>query len=239
MRLLFLLLCLLPFSAEAKLLVADVSQHRIAIDSRFKGTSLLIFGARGDAGDIIVVVRGPAADFTLRKKERHAGIWVNADTVTYKDLPYYYSIASTRPLPEMQREGLLENLAVGPEYLDFSTDATGVDKAAFRQAFLQERFGNALYTPLPRQISFMGDTLFKTVVDFPATIPRGNYTAEVYLIQNNRLLSMQSTPIKVEKEGFDAFVFDMAHGHPLFYGLIAVMLAFTIGWAAGLLFRKV
>ena len=84
----------------------------------------------------------------------------------------------------------------------------------------------------------MGETLFKTVIPFPDTIPRGMYTAEIYLISDGTLVGMQALPIKVEKTGFDAAVYDFAHVHPLRYAAIAITMAIIAGWGADKVFRR-
>ncbi len=73
-----LFLALLATQSRAQQsLVSDISSHRIGITSSFTGTELLLFGALGEAGDVVVVVRGPDQKVTVRRKERVAGIWIN------------------------------------------------------------------------------------------------------------------------------------------------------------------
>src|SRR5271155_5038835 len=92
-----ILLLLLPLAASAKPLVADLSQYRIEIDSSFTGTRLLLFGSRNDIGDIVIVVRGPERKFTVRRKERIAGVWMNHRERHFDDVPAYYAIATSKP----------------------------------------------------------------------------------------------------------------------------------------------
>lgn len=55
----FLILILfLPFLVSAKPIVADLALRSIEIDTNFTGIDILLFGARDDAGDIVIVVRG-------------------------------------------------------------------------------------------------------------------------------------------------------------------------------------
>src|SRR6185437_9480944 len=92
-------------AAEADDLVAGLSQDIIQITSNYTGTDIVAFGAIENmnvmtaAGplDIVVAVRGPDADITVRKKERVAGIWLNNHGVVMRAIPSYYYVASTRP----------------------------------------------------------------------------------------------------------------------------------------------
>lgn len=236
--------------AHAKPLIADLSRHIIEIDSSFRGTQLILFGARQSAGDVMVVVRGPARDYTLRKKERVGGIWINRYTTQLFDTPDYYAIAATKPLELLIAPALAQALGLGLSHLnlpdrmkdDEDTAASGAIvspiKREFNDAYIAFQQTRGVYRTSNDDIAFMGDTLFKTTINFPDTIPRGIYTAETYLFNNGRLISVQSTPLVVRKSGFDAVVYDMAHQHPTLYGMIAVILAVSAGWLASAAFRR-
>ena len=61
--------------AHANALVADLSKDQIRVASNFTGEKILLFGAIEDTGpsgasDVVVVVRGPSENFTLRRKKR-------------------------------------------------------------------------------------------------------------------------------------------------------------------------
>jgi uncharacterized protein (TIGR02186 family) len=245
-RTLIIAICLFwPWQAAAKPLIADLSQYNIAINSSFMGTKLILFGARQTAGDVVVVIRGPARDYTLRKKDRLGGIWVNRTSLEVKGIPDYYTIASTKPLdsilsPEQQR--ILEIGIPELPYLNgeamTESELTFDEATAFRDAFIEQREQKRLYNDNVHAVSFMGDTLFKTTLPFPDTIPRGNYTAETYLIYNGQIVGVQSTPLTVAKTGFDAAIFQLAHEYPVLYGILAVFMAITAGWGAAALFKR-
>jgi uncharacterized protein (TIGR02186 family) len=238
-----LLILLLPLPAMAKPLVADLSQYNIAIDSRFTGARLILFGARQAAGDVVVVVRGPARDYTIRQKERVGGIWVNRHHMDMNDIPDYYAIATTRPLDTLLTPHMQRVLQIGIPNLPYQQTATDdlspPERKVFQDAFIDNRLRKRLYSDNIQPVSFMGDTLFKTILPFPDVTPRGGYTAETYLIYNGQIVGMQSTPIRVAKQGFDATLFQLAHEHPALYGILAVLMAVSAGWIASTLFRKV
>src|SRR5437660_3375508 len=83
-RCLFLTLLLLwPTPGRGEGLVADLTSHLIAITTGFSGASVVLFGAIDGRGDVVVVVRGPDREMTVRRKSRIAGIWVNTRAVTF------------------------------------------------------------------------------------------------------------------------------------------------------------
>ncbi|NBB83255.1 MAG: hypothetical protein GVY28_07595, partial [Alphaproteobacteria bacterium] len=90
-----------PRLAAAQDLVADLSDHLIAISTDFTGTEVVLFGAIAEPGAVAVTVRGPADPVVVRRKERVLGIWVNTDTVELDAAPTFYAVATSGPLDEV------------------------------------------------------------------------------------------------------------------------------------------
>ena len=82
-----LALALAAGPAQGDAVVADLSSHLVAITGGFTGTSVVLFGAVDGGGDIIAVVRGPEHELTVWRKGKVAGIWVNAESVTFTGVP--------------------------------------------------------------------------------------------------------------------------------------------------------
>ena len=237
MVLTFVFCCSLAVQAQSRPIIADLSLRTIEIDSSFNGIDMLLFGARNEAGDIVIVVRGPKRDYTVRKKERIGGIWINREHVEFTDTESFYSIASSRPIEDIQNENLLSALGIGKKNL-ISTEDLSENEKHFRQALLDFQTQKNLYPTEIGTVSFIGDTLFRSILHFPENITRGTYTAEIYLIRNGELTAMQSTPVLTYKKGFDAYVYDLAYNYPALYGLLAIFLALLAGWIAGIVFKK-
>ena len=85
-------------SARSEGIVADLSSHLVAISSGFTGASVVLFGATEGGGDIIAVIRGPERELTVWRKGKVAGIWVNAESMTFSNVPSFYAVAASRPL---------------------------------------------------------------------------------------------------------------------------------------------
>ncbi len=238
-RTLLILLCLfISTAANAAPLLADLSNYQITMNSTFNGTKIFVFGTRNDAGDVIVVVRGPTKNYIVRKKKQMAGLWVNAERVKLYRTPDFYAIASSKPLGDLSYNKMLEQLAISQKFL-FNAQMNAAPYKEFTDAFIAYQQTRRLYNTDQTPITFMGETLFKTVIDFPDNIPPGTYNAEIYLLKENTVVGTHIIPIIVSKIGVDAFIYNYAHQHPFLYGLSAVLLALSAGWFAGRLFEKV
>ena len=99
-------------------LVADLSDHLVAITTGFAGAEVLLFGAVEDPGDVVVIVRGPKEDVVMHRKSRLGGIWVNTATMTFDEVPSFYAVAATRPLDEIAASSVLLRNQIGLDYLD-------------------------------------------------------------------------------------------------------------------------
>lgn len=221
--------------------VADLSSHLIAITSGFTGASVVLFGSTEGSGDIITVVRGPEREMTVWRKGKVAGIWVNAESVVFNNVPSFYAVASSRPIEEIVAPGPAALYRIGTGNLKFQAKppATPEEAARFSAALVSEQKRDGLFAAETGKIAFLGGRLFRTTIGFPANVPTGTYIVEVFLVRDRDVVSGQTTPLVVSKVGLDAAVSDFATRQSAAYGAIAVVTAVVAGWLASLPFRSV
>jgi uncharacterized protein (TIGR02186 family) len=226
-------------AARAEGLVADLTSHLIAITTGFTGASVVLFGATDGPGDVIVAVRGPEREMTVRRKTRVAGIWVNTQQVTFANLPSFYAVAASRPMADIlsPAAAAFYRLGIANLKLAASTPAPSVVVDAFRTALERTQQEAGLFIERIGKVDFLGERLFRTTITFPANVPTGTYLVEVFLVRDKDVVSGQTTPLVVSKVGVDAAVFDFSTRQPGFYGVIAVLTAVVAGWLASLPFR--
>jgi uncharacterized protein (TIGR02186 family) len=233
-------------SAYAKPLVGDLSEYHVNIDSTFTGKNLILFGAQNDPGEIMVVVRGPERNVTIRKKKKvFGGIWVNGENVTFENIPYYYALNGNGGDALKAEEGtippLYQAMQMGKTQLQLTPNKvlSPLKQQEFAEAFFTLQEEKGLLREFSEPLKFMGDTLFKTLITFPDTLPRGDYAVDMYLLEDDRLRGVQTLPITVEKVGFDAFIYDMAHNRSVLYAIMAIAIALTVGWSISQLFSRI
>jgi uncharacterized protein (TIGR02186 family) len=225
--------------ARGDAIVADLSSHLIAITGGFSGASVVLFGATDGPGDIIAVVKGPEREMTVWRKGRVAGIWVNAESMTFSNVPSFYSVAASRPLDEavLPETAALYRIGTANLKLESKPATTGEHAKHFAQALIEEQQRVGLIGAEIGKISFLGERLFRATITFPTNVPTGTYLVQVFLARNRDVVGGQTTPLIVSKVGIDAEVSDFATRESAAYGAIAVLTAVVAGWLASLPFR--
>jgi uncharacterized protein (TIGR02186 family) len=235
---------LIPTPAVAQEdLVSGVSQDVVEITSNYTGTDLIVFGAIEHAGaaaarDIVVVVRGPDTDMTVRRKDRIAGVWINNARARLSGMPSYYFIAATRPLDKIASPDTLALYDLGLANLQPDAVLSDGPVEPYREALLRVETRGGLYRQEPQGVEMLSPTLFRVRVRVPASVPSGEYNVQVYLFREGSVISAQSTPLYVDQTGFERRLRRFAFDRPLYYGVATVFLAVLLGWLASAVFRR-
>jgi uncharacterized protein (TIGR02186 family) len=238
--LLALVATLLVTEAGQASCIFDISDHRIPITTGFAGSEVLLFGTVDEPSDVVVTLRGPMSSVVMFRKTRVAGIWVNANSMTFEEAPSFFSIVATRPLDEIAAETELRLHQLGVGYVvDLPRSVGSPDvRDDWKQALLRNMADVGLFPSNIGSVTFLGDTLFRARMRLPSNVPTGQYLASAFCLVDGKVQSAQTIPLFVEKTGVEAWIFDFAHNHPLVYGLIAVALALMAGWSAHLAFGR-
>lgn len=238
--------------AHAERLVSTLSTSRVLIASNFTGADVVLFGSverdaqtvpRRGGYDIVVTVSGPRETIVTFRKQRVAGIWVNADSRTFVTTPSYLTVLANRTINDIADVNTLRRTQTGlartllPQ--EISGDiADSIQNDPFRQAFLRLKIDQKLYGEQQNGVTFLTPALFRASIPIPDNAPTGSYEIEVKLFADGALLSRTQTAFEVVKVGFERFVAQAARDHGLLYGLATAMLALLTGWFASVVFRR-
>jgi uncharacterized protein (TIGR02186 family) len=235
-----------------EMVTADVSTRRVAVTSSFTGIEIVIFGAvdnsrqpSAESGyyDLVVVVEGTPTRLVARRKDRLLGMWLNTDSLTFRAVPSYYAIATSRPLDEIAPEDVLRNSGIGFDYVPMVLGREAESRSPeeikrFREAVVRLKRREKLYTENEYGAVFIGRSLFRASVDVPANVTVGPFDTRVYLFRNGELLSRYVARLNLEREGAEQLIYEAAFRYPLLYGIGTVALAMLSGLLASTLFRK-
>lgn len=247
----FILILLFVSKSDASKVEADLGKHNIPVEVDFAGTSVLLFGSIVDDAndpkqgrpDVIIVVRGPNRDITVRRKSRVAGIWINADNVEFENVPGYYAIVTNKPVNEIASSYELRESEIGfnslqSSFLLSSAGFSSTRGQEYSSALIRVMRQNGLYQEHVGDVGFPGRHLFRAEFDLPSNVPLGLYNADIFIFRNGSLEDKFTTSLKIEKQGIERYVFGLAHEWPLVYGILAVIIAVVAGLTAAAVFAK-
>ena len=246
--LLAVLLAAPAMAAPPTVLITDLSQARIDINTTFKGADLLVFGAiQYPAGavpdapaDIAIVIRGPVQPVVVREKSRVAGIWLNTDSVRFESVPGFYAVATTRPIDQLadDRTTAIYEIGVGNLQLSPASGDSETRTRRFETGLVAAKRKASLFVEDAGGVTLTQGVLYSARIAIPAIVPVGDYAAEIHLIRKGRVIASSTTPIVIGKSGFERWIYLMAQDHGLAYGFAAVTAALFAGWLASVATRR-
>ena len=234
--------------ASKPVLVPDVSARTIEIRYSFTGAQLLLFGAilypggrvPSEQAQIAVVVKGPVQPIMVREKHKIAGIWMNADSHRFQSAPSFYAIASSAPISSLvdERTAAIYELGLGNLQLSPGGGALPDKERRFEAGLLDLRKRQGLYSENPRGVEISEGVLYRARIAIPSQVPVGTYTAETFLIDDERVIAAATKEIEIGKSGFERYVALTARRQSFLYGLAAMLMSLGLGYAAAWLFAR-
>ena len=226
---------------QAEEIYFDLSEDNIELKTDFKGKEIIIFGLLKDDHETLLTIKGPPSKMRIQKKERHFGIWINNQYVTYSNIPSLFFLSASKKINEILPESILIN-----EDLSFEKI---LNNKTFNQNFIfkndQEEWNNN-FVRIKKEQSFyknfkmkkVKDKLFQTSVFFPPNTIPGIYNVNIYYIRNNTIMSNDQKKIVIKKSGIGSKIFDFANNNAATYGVFVVIFSIFSGFIAATLFRR-
>ncbi|WP_455481688.1 TIGR02186 family protein [Bartonella sp. B35(2025)] len=225
-----------------------VTTNTIMIDTYFDGRDLYIAGvlenidplySRQNRYDIVVSLEGQTQPIIIREKKRNAGVWINADSLIFKNAPLFYSMVTTREIDDITSAENYRRLGLGLSYFLLQTDEKDQTKIqTFRNEFIKLQKAKKLYNEEVGGVHFGSSTLFTAHFQLPANIPVGHYKVHAYLFRDGQFIDSAITTFEIVKAHIAYTVFYWAHEHSFLYGVIAVIVAISTGFLCRLILQK-
>ncbi|WP_336294208.1 TIGR02186 family protein [Bartonella sp. CB169] len=225
-----------------------VTTNRVTVDTHFEGCDLYIAGvlenvdplySRQNGYDIVVSLEGQTRPMVIREKKRNAGVWVNADSLVFENVPLFYYVVTTREIDAITSVATYKRLGLGLSHLLPQTNEQDQKKIQiFRDELIKLQRAKNLYNEEVGGVRFGSGTLFTAHFRLPANIPVGHYKARAYLFRDGKFIDSASTTLEIVKAHIAYTIFQAAHKYGFLYGIVAVIVAVTTGFLCRLIFRK-
>ncbi|GHG10308.1 MULTISPECIES: TIGR02186 family protein [Paracoccus] len=236
------------FQPPAESVVAGLSSDSVAITASFDGSDILIYGAikrespipEGPPLQVIVTVEAPSSGVTVWRKERKAGIWVNAQSVRIGAAPGFYAVATTADLDDILLPEWDNRYRISlPLAMRAFAGQVAVESAVpFTEALIRIREDEGLYRLDEGSVSLIDQTLFRADVSLPANLVEGAYKTRIFLLRDGQVIDVFVAPINVRKVGLERWLYRLAFDQPFLYGLMSLLVAVAAGWGASAAFQK-
>jgi len=227
-----------------------LSTDNIYITSDFSGADLTIFGAlenpntqvlRQGRYDIVVVLEGPPRPTVVRKKTRVLGMWINTQSVAFRDVPASYSVAMTRQPQDITDPGSYRRLALRAGNIFLQPLNPAVDETTlgeFSTALRDRKAAAGLFSERIGGVQFLSQSLFRATLYLAPHVPVGTHRARAFLFRNGVFIKETSTNLTIRKAGLEQRLYEYAQTNGFMYGIFAVLLAMLTGWLGSIIFRK-
>jgi len=215
-----------------EIIIADLSDNKINIDVGFNGAKLLFFGVIENEGDVVVSVTGPRKPISVIRKEKKMGIWLNADSKTFFDVPSYYYVAASKPLEDFNSNDIFNINQIGVNNLRFegAEDKEVEEREIWKKGIIDTMIKLERYFPEQGNISISNNKLFKTELIFSSEIVDGEYLVDTLLLKEGSVIAAKRSFINVSKSGIGEKIYKMAYENGLNYGILTVLLALLFGF---------
>ncbi len=235
---------LLNASARSEGLVVTVEPSRIAVSSSFSSGTVVVFGAvqtntpPAAPYDVAVIVSGPPQAVVTRRKGRIGGIWVNQDSRTFRNVPSFLGVNTSRPPEALASQDVLRRQGIGLKYALFDAGVPPDGDDPYLVNLVNIRIQQGLFNERATGVTFLSQTAFRTEIPLPDNVPVGDYTVNLKLFQNGNMIGETASSFEVAKVGVEEFVAKAATNHSLFYGLSIMSMGLFTGWLASVAFRR-
>ncbi len=215
----------------------------------YHGSKVCLFGKAPDSSDNVfaALVSADCPQIDLVKKERRLIFWLAVKKFQLENMPALYMFASAKP------ETIDDSLSCELHSCNFPADyhyhlshcqadcvsgkAAPDDYNQLYSGFIELKEKQGLYKIDNNGIVLHSNGLFHYKFDLCDKVPMGKYSLLVLSIKEGRLNGWSEAEITVETSGTAALMANLAKNHPLFFGLLASVIAFAAGVIANMIFR--
>jgi len=232
---------------ELKEIATVATKREVDIGLMYNGDFIYFVGSVPDpSADVIVKLTSTEdSPISVNRKGRVALMWMNVKQFTVTGMPLLYKFHSTRPINQILSKEMANQLGIGYDVLKNQMQLKLVRGRAEKDdadivfnGILRLKKEANLYNIDEKRIEITGGKLFKHYFRFPPAAKEGTYRAESYIFKEGRLVAKGVDEVRIQKKGIEAAFTNMAHKQPVLYGVLALVVALSMGLLVGFIFKK-
>lgn len=240
----------LAVSPEARpKVVSAASKNLIEIGLSYRGDQIYFFGVNPVPGSDLIIRLTAEKDeeIKLSVKGKVGPFWMTVKQYDVTGSPFMYKIHATKPIKEIISEATAQELELGypairhkmKMHLARGTAAPEDADKVFKGILKIKEEGN-LYNIVedPKRLEVAEGKLFKHYFRFPPAATEGRYQVESFCFEKGELVGYGKDVIEIKKVGLEHWLTTTSQNQPIFFGILAVVIAVGAGLLVGVIFRK-
>ncbi|MFZ5452788.1 MAG: TIGR02186 family protein [Thermodesulfobacteriota bacterium] len=229
--------------------VTAASKNLIEIGLSYSGDRVFFFGVNPVPGSDLVIKLTTAKDEAIKfsVKGKVGPFWMTVKQYEVTGAPFMYKIHTSKPLKEIVPPATAQELELGYPAIRHKMkmhlirgEAAPADAEHVFKGLLKIKERANLYNIVedPARLQVAEGKLFKHYFRFPAAATEGRYQVESFCFQKGQLVGYGKDEIQIKKVGLENWLTDTSQNSPIFFGILAVLIAMGAGLTVGFIFKK-
>ena len=240
----------LAVSPEAQQkVVTAASKNIIDIGLSYHGDQIFFFGVNPVPGsDVVIRLTAEKEEAVkLSVKGKVGPFWMTVKQYEVTGAPFIYKIHSNKPLEQIISKETAQELELGYEAVRHRMkmhlirgEAAPNDEALVWKGMLKIKEQGNLYNIVedPQRLEISEGKLFKHYFRFSPAATEGRYQVESFCFQKGELVGYGKDVIEIKKVGLENWITQTSQNQPVFFGIMAVIIAVGAGLLVGVIFGK-
>jgi len=221
-------------------------KKRVLMGLGYGGETIKFHGTLPQKGSslIVKVESENNPPMKLVRKGRVVFFWMSVKQFEMEGIPFQYKILCSGNLNDILSQDLRTELNLGYEALKKNVKlkllkgkASDDDTQVVLDGFLKMKEKLGLYEVVEKAITIKDDQAFTFAVNFSDRAVEGNYRVEGMALKDGIMVGKAHETINIEKIGIARWLTNLANHHGALYGVMAVVVAISVGFLAGFVFK--
>jgi uncharacterized protein (TIGR02186 family) len=229
--------------------ITSASKNVVEIGLSYHGDQIFFFGVNPVPGsDVVIKLTAEKEEAVkLSMKGRVGPFWMTVKQYEVTGAPFIYKIHASRPLAQIISKETAQKLELGFDAVRHRMkmhlirgEAAPDDADVVWKGLLKIKERANLYNIVedPKRLEISEGRLFKHYFRFPPAATEGRYQVESFCFQNGELVGYGKDIIEIKKVGLEHWLTQTSQNSPVFFGIMAVLIAVGAGLLVGVIFGK-
>ena len=239
----------LAITPEAQKIITSASKSVVEIGLTYSGDRIFFFGVNPVPGaDLVIKLTAEKEEaMKLSVKGRVGPLWMTVKQYEVTGAPFIYKIHASKPLEQIISQATAKELELGFDAVRSNIklhlirgEAAPNDEEIVWEGLLKIKQRASLYNVVedPARLEISEGKLFKHYFHFPPAATEGRYQVESFCFLKGELVGYGKDIIEIRKVGLEHWLTQTSKNSPVFFGIMAVLIAVGAGLLVGVIFGK-